>query len=210
MATRINTNGVHEIQLADGSWVVAVALINSSGAAALGQAAASASMPVVGAKDAIARLDHTYTRVSDTNGYTAGDEISNNVTAGSATPGQLTNAPLVSGGGLLIIGGLLSTSQKTCVAQLRTHFYSAAPTMSGDNVAFGWKLADKLTWLGYIDWDAFSTEDATNSDGAFAMAGSIRLPMVPAATTLYYRHETKTTFTPDSAQSFTMSLFPAR
>jgi len=51
MATRINTNGVHEIQLADGSWVVAIALINSSGAAAIGQAAASASMPVVGASD---------------------------------------------------------------------------------------------------------------------------------------------------------------
>ena len=51
MATRINTNGVHEIQLADGSWVVAIALINSSGAAAIGQAAASASMPVVDAAD---------------------------------------------------------------------------------------------------------------------------------------------------------------
>ena len=167
-------------------------------------------LQVIGPYNAIARLNDTYTRVADTNGYTAGDEISDNVTGGSATPGQLSGAPLVSGGGLLIIGGLLMTSDKACVAQFRTHFYNAAPTMSGDNVAFGWKIADRLKWLGYIDWDAFSTEDATNSDGAFAMAGSIRLPMVPAATTLYYRHETKTAFTPDSAQTFTMSLFPAR
>lgn len=167
-------------------------------------------IPFPSPADSIQQAYVSYVRVADTNAYTIGDEISTSVTPASALPLTFLNINVITGSGLLLVGAVLSTNQKACVAQVRLHLYNAVPTMSGDNLAFGWYDVDNPKWLGYLDFDALQTEDVTASTGAFAMAGSVKIPGTATARTLYGRLETKTAFTPANAQTFNVSLFPAR
>lgn len=151
----------------------------------------------------------TLTRTADANVYTAGDAIANATSAAAilafAGAGRLLEAadPILSG---YITKMRLVTSQSTCVAQIRLWFFrTATPFINNDNAAFLIKLVDQATRLGYYDLPALATE--AGSDCAIAQILDARMAYKAAADGyLYVAVQTKTAFTPASAQTFLLEL----
>lgn len=192
--------------------------------AALGQAAMSASLPVVVASNqsAIAvtpaateahlgevggnllAVSFEYTRPADTNAYTAKDVIADSTSA--PTLMSWAGAARVTGGTGYITKARLVTDQKTNTSTFRLWLYSSAPTAINDNAPYTLLYADNSKRIGSLDLPALSTEDATNSTAASALNITDKLPYSCAATTLYGILETPSGFTPASGQKFWIEL----
>lgn len=165
------------------------------------------SVPVfVGGKiDVVAT---SFTRPSDTTAYAVKEVV------GPAVTGNLifTNAGRVNGGSGYIVKAKLTTDQKTNVAVYRLWLFNAAPTPIADNSPFLLLYADAASRIGYIDFNALTTEDTTNSTGAEGIitVGYSTLPMsfacASADRNLYGILETNTVFTPVSAQNYRIAL----
>ncbi len=145
------------------------------------------------------KVQVNFTRPSNTDAYAAKDVVGN-----TGTAAVITFADLGAQG--FIIGARVMTSQKTCVAGLRLHLYSVAPTAIADNSPFLLLYANRANKLCTIDFPTLSTEDATNSTGAIAEVYDRPLPYVAATDTIYGVLETRDAFTPDSAQTFFIEL----
>lgn len=144
------------------------------------------------------------TRPADVLAYTVGDSVNSSTTVPTAM--TFPAMGLGAGDDGYLIKAQLVTDQAACVAQLRLWLFNVAtPFLNVDNAAFLIKYADRATRLGYIDFPALATE--AGSDCAIALAGSIRLAYVSAATNeIYGVLQTKTAFTPASAQKFYVQM----
>ena len=147
----------------------------------------------------------SFTRPSNTSGYTTNDVVSNS----TATPSVMEfDLHRVEGGSGYVTKGRLMTDQKTNTAQYRLHLFHTAPTAINDNDPYLLLWANRANRVGYIDFDAASTEDSTNSTAAQSLNTDVRLAFVCAAGSkkLYGILETLTDFTPASAQNFYIEL----
>lgn len=146
------------------------------------------------------------TRPDNATAYTANDVVSNSVS--SPTVLTFTNVAAKEGGSGYIIKARLLTDQKANTAQFRLHLYSSAPSSQADNIPFGLIYANKSTRVGYLDFDAMSTEDSTASDSAMTLwtTGHIHFVCGTGSRTLYGQLETKSAFTPASGQKFYIEL----
>ena len=168
----------------------------------------SSPLAVSGGDFATVAVEVTKTGGGDTTAYTAKDVFN------AATGAGLTFANLarVAGGTGVIVRARLATDQKTNVARWRLHLFKTAPTFINDNSPFLYLYANEANYVGYIDFDALATEDATNSTAAFSQRVGNLLPFACAAgsATLYGELEVLDGFTPASAQKVTVTLTASR
>lgn len=148
----------------------------------------------------------TFTRPADTTAYAVKDVVSDSTSAPTVL--TFSNAGRVVNGTGYITKARISTSQKTNVATYRLWIYNAAPTAINDNSPFTLLWSNVGNRLGYIDFNAMTTEDATNSTAAESLNTSIRLPYICAGglLALYAILETTAVFTPDNAQQFHVTM----
>lgn len=158
---------------------------------------------------ALVSVSQEKTRPGDTTAYAALDVVADSTS--SPTVFTFTGAARVVGGAGYITKAQLATDQKTNVARFRLHLFNAAPTAINDNSPFLTLYANKASYVGYIDFPAATTEDATNSTQAIAQAvsGSATLPLpfvAGADANLYGILETLDVFTPANGQKVNVKL----
>ena len=150
---------------------------------------------------------NTITRPADTTAYASGDLVANSTSAGSVTPFSFTNAVRFPGGSVRIERCRIQKSgTSTSNAAFRVHVYSAAPASiaNGDNGAWSTSIA------GYIG--AFDvTLDRAFTNGA--EGAGLTLTSTPmtckasgSAVTLFALLEARGSYTPASAETFTILL----
>ena len=145
------------------------------------------------------------TRPADAIAYAINDAVTDSTSA----PTNLTFANLARANGQsgYIVKARIMTDQKDNVAAFRLHLFHTAPTAINDNAAYGVLYANKSKAVGYIDFPAMTTEDATASDVAFALwTGQLHFVCAAASRALYGILEAKTVFTPASGQKFYIEL----
>ena len=148
----------------------------------------------------------TFTRPSDTTQYTSGDLVANSTTAGSVSP---MTFKIPSGRGIKLHRvELLRSSTTVTDGQFRFHLYKDSPTpANGDNSAWSTTASG---YQGYIDIDGQTpafTDDSKAS--GVPVSNSVFVPMfiyTDADQTLYGLLEARDTYTPTSAEVFTMTL----
>lgn len=143
-----------------------------------------------------------FTRPANTTAYAVNDVVGPAVAAVQS----FTLARVNAGSGYVVKGKLM-TDQAACVAQMRLHLFTAAPTAIADNSPFTLLYADAATYMGYLDFPALDDEGA-GSTGAQATWVDQPFPFVAGAGTqiVYGVLVTKTAFTPASGQKFLASL----
>lgn len=150
---------------------------------------------------------NTITRPADTTAYASGDLVANSTTAGSVTPFSFTNAVRFPGGSVRIERCRIQKSgTSTSNAAFRVHIYSATPASiaNGDNGAWSTSIA------GYVG--AFDvTLDRAFTNGAEGAGLSLTsTPMTckaaGSAVTLFALLEARGSYTPASAETFTILL----
>jgi len=146
----------------------------------------------------------SFARPADTTAYAINDAVANSTSA----PTILTfaNAGRVIGGSGYIVKAELCTDQAACVAAFRLHLFTTSVTPCNDNAAYTALYANRASRVGYIDFPAVSQE-GSGSTSAFALwLGQLLYVCDASATSLYGLLETKTAFTPASAQNFNIKL----
>lgn len=146
-----------------------------------------------------------FARPADTTAYAANDAVSDSTSAPTAL--TFERAARVAGGGGYITKARLVTDQSTNVAQFRLWLFSASPTAINDNTAYTYLWADRAILLGSIDLGPLTTE-GSGSTAASGLSADGRLAFVASQATqsLFGLLETKTAFTPASAQNFFIEL----
>mgnify|MGYP001600192243 CR=1 FL=1 len=137
----------------------------------------------------------SFARPADTTAYVANDAVAQTTAATlsfdfNRNEGYITKARLM-------------TDQAANVAQFRLHLFTTAPTAIADNSPYTQLWANRAAKIGMIDIGPLATE-GTGSDAALGLNTDIRLPF--SGDVLYGLLETKTAFTPASAQNFYIEL----
>jgi hypothetical protein len=150
-----------------------------------------------------------FTRPADTTQYAAGDLVANSTTAGSVTPMSWTlgsssiSAPITIKRARIVTDATSVTS-----LNFRLHLYDASPAVAnGDNSAFSSTKA--ANYLGYLSCDGSTTPGAKFSDGAVAIGAATagaEINVRPTSNTVYGLLEALATYTPASAEVFTVKL----
>lgn len=153
------------------------------------------------------KVGYSFTRPANTTAYTAKDVVSN--ATSSATIMSFTNLSRAKGKGGYIVRAKIETDQKTCVARFRLHLWDTSVTAKNDNDPFDFLNANASTRIGWIDFGACATEDATTSTGAVSVRDDLRLKYQTASgsRTIYGILETLDAFTPANGQSFRVDLW---
>ena len=160
----------------------------------------------------VVRVSDDFTRVSDTNIYAVGDHIASTTTAGSVTA---ANSSFVLASALRDndLGGyidqivLQSSVSNTTASDFRVHFfntdpYASAPT-SGDNAALVLSANAASQYLGYIDVSLTLSLISGKTTGVGVP--DIPIPIKAASgTTIWGVLQTRNTYTPASAEVFTL------
>jgi hypothetical protein len=138
--------------------------------------------------------------------YIAGDAVLQ--AAGGLT--ELTGVARVAGGSGYIKGLRISTNKKSLVPELRVHFFNVSnPTIAADNAQWKDLYADVAKRVAFVDLPAMTTAiDSGNSDMSRTFTFDVSIPFVCVAgsTSLWIAIETKTGFTPDNDQKFTIKV----
>jgi len=149
-------------------------------------------------------LTASFARPADTTAYAVNDAVANSTSA--PTIMTLANAGRVIGGSGYIVKAELCTDQAACVAAMRMHLFTTSVTPYNDNAAYTSLYANRASRIGYIDFPALAQEGA-GSTSAFALwIGQLLYVCAAADTSLYWLLETKTAFTPASAQNFNIKI----
>lgn len=181
---------------------------------AAGQAAMSASHPVVIASDQtpvaiktnMAVVSQEITRPSDTTAYAFNDVVG---PTGGAAVGNLADIFRengANGGSGYITKVELLTDQIANVASYRIYFFNAAPTAIADNVTFELIYADAAKLVGYVDIVNMSLEGSSSTAAGGLWTGQLAAVAAAADYDLFYVIVTKTAFTPASDQKYTLKV----
>ncbi len=145
----------------------------------------------------------TFTRPADTTQYASGDLVANSTTAGSVVPMSFVVARSTGGSGMVRRARVRKSGAILTSASFRLHLYSASPTLTnGDNAAW---LTTVSGYLGSID----ITLDKAFSDAAAGQGTpntGAEVNFVTTVQTLYGLLEARATYTPASAEVFTVDL----
>ena len=150
----------------------------------------------------VARPSATFTRPANTNQYTSGDLVANDVAAGSVVPMSFAISRVTGAGGLLRRIWLRKTGAVLTNASFRVHLYSEAPAVTnGDNGA--WLTNGAGAYVGSLDvvMDKAFT-DGAGGNGVPAIGSDITF----TADTYYALIEARAAYTPASGEQFTLSL----
>lgn len=151
------------------------------------------------------RVSVELTRPADTTAYAINDVVSNSTT--SPTVLTFSNVARVNAGSGYIVKARILTDQKANVAAFRLHLFHTSPTATNDNAAYPLLYANAANRIGYIDFPAMNTEDATTSTAANTLwTGQLHFVCASASRDIYGVLETKTVFTPASGQKFYIEL----
>jgi hypothetical protein len=152
----------------------------------------------------------TITRPADTTAYAVGDLVTNSVTAGSVNNLQFTTLARISGGSGMIVGAKIQKSTNSITnAAFRLHLFNTAPTYTsaGDNSAISTVVvASGKGYLGYVDIQsmmafsdvAWGTGSVDNARGGICFVATAQI--------IYGLVEARGTYTPGSAEVFTITL----
>lgn len=146
-----------------------------------------------------------FSRPADTTAYLANDVVIN----ATSNPTHLAflTAARGSGRGGYITKVRIATDQEANVASYRLWlWYNTPPATLVDNSPMGLLWAQRAVRLGYVDVGPMTTEDTGVGDHAEAQVADVRFPYYCATSTLFGVLETKTAFTPASAQQFYVEL----
>ncbi len=161
------------------------------------------SVPVSGSTGGYtARSSVEITRPANTTAYAARDAISSSTSAPAIL--EFTGCARVSAGSGYVVGARLQTDQAANVAAYRLHLYDATQTAINDNSAQTVLYANRVSYLGYLDFGAAGTD---GSDTALAQSIDRPFPFVAAGTSLFGMLETLSAFTPASGQKFYLRLY---
>ena len=146
-----------------------------------------------------------FTRPANTTAYDALDAVANSASAPTIL--TFSDVARAAGGSGYVVAMRLMTDQAANVAQFRLHLFHTAPTAINDNAAYTLLWANRANRVGYID--ANCQTEGSGSTAANGLNAVVRLPFVCAAgsSALYGLLETRTVFTPASAQNFYIELF---
>lgn len=164
----------------------------------------SANPGVVATQCAILTASFARPGGGDVNAYAVNDAVSNSTSA----PTILTfaNAARLVGGSGEIIKAELCTDLATCTAAFRLHLFTTSVAAKNDNAQYDSLYTSRNSRVGYIDFPAVSQE-GTGSTSAFSIVtGSLPYVCDVASTALYWLLETKSAWTPASAQNFNIRL----
>lgn len=153
-------------------------------------------------------LTATFTRPADTTAYAALDAVSNSTSA--PTIMTFAGAARSVGGSGYIVKAELCTDLATCTAYFRLHLFTLSTIAAkNDNAQYDSLWTSRNARVGFIDFPACAQE-GTGSTSAFAIVipSSGTLPYVcdVADTALYGLLQTRSIWTPASAQNFNLKL----
>lgn len=157
-----------------------------------------------------ARVSASVTRPADTTAYAAGDVVTDNTTAGSATNLTFTSAARATGGSGVIRSALLiDSANQSTKGQFEVWIYQTAPATQGDNAAFAPSDAETETLIGIIPFNASYVGLATSGAGGNAvyLAQGINMEFVTSGSANLFGHlVSRNAYTPVSAEKFTVVL----
>lgn len=158
---------------------------------------------VVGGKTV--RAIATFNRPADTIAYTAGDGVSNSITAGAAI--EFVNAARVVGGsGLVIAGKLIKSSTTTTNASFRLWLYTANPgVIPSDNAPFAINNINRVIRIGYIDFTSFVAGGDCAESYANPSVSQLAFKLA-AGTSLFGILQAMGSYTPTSGEQFYLDL----
>lgn len=144
-----------------------------------------------------------FTRPADTTAYASGDLIANSTTAGSVVAMSFAGVCFGSAAPAQIRRvRVLTSSTSVTNAAFRLHLYKvlAITAANGDNAA--WSTDNAANYIGFVD----ITVDKAFTDGAVGLSAQTEINCVPVTTLLYGLLEARGSYTPTSAEVFTVTL----
>lgn len=151
----------------------------------------------------------TLTRPSDTTAYTAGDEVSDSTTQALAHPWVFANVGRSNGGSFTVTRMRMALNDNNTFtgSLMEVWFYTATPTMVGDNAAFSHIAADDANLVGMLTLTSVH-RSAVGATGVLTYANTPFLFGVCAAadTSLYAVLIPNSGVTPTSAETFALSI----
>lgn len=192
-----------------------------------GQAAMTASMPVVIASDQttlpvtpaateahlgqvggkIKQLVATFSRPGDATPYSINDAVNNSTSAPAAM--QFATAGRVVGGDGYIVGAEVLHEIVSITPRIRLYFFNTSPTLNNDNVTYAptYAVLKAAGFLGVVDLDPMTSAGA--SDASRAQNMNIRLPYycTGASQIIYALAQTLDAFTPGNAKEFAVKVY---
>lgn len=149
----------------------------------------------------------SFTRPANTTQYADGDLVANNATAGSVTPLKFSMHGL-GRAGMIRRARIYKSATSATAATFSIHLFDSAPTVAnGDNGAFS-VSANIDSWLGKIAVDMSSGSEAGASAGLTQVSAAVAIPISKpiAGGVIYGLIEVNGTYTPASAETFTVRL----
>lgn len=154
----------------------------------------------------------SFARATGTTQYASGDLVANSTTAASVSPLTFVAARGPGNGAMVRRARLYKSDDDVTAATFRLHLFKQDPTdaapTAGDNGAIG--LNTTITdYLGSIDLDMTASPDIYTSAGNVAIGTPIQGSEIifrPSSNTIYGLLEARGTYTPASAETFTVVL----
>lgn len=146
----------------------------------------------------IKSVTDSFSRPANTTQYTAADLVANSATAGSVVPLTFSTGR----GGLRVKAVYITKTDETDVtaADFSLHLFGSSPTVAnGDNGALSYDFSSK-----FADIDFATMVAAT--DVAWALSQGLDLNFYTASGTVYGLIEADGTYTPASAEVFSVTL----
>jgi hypothetical protein len=152
----------------------------------------------------------TFTRPADTNAYTSGDLVANSTTAGSVLSMAFAVAQIAAGSFTVRRARVKKSGTGVTNASFRLHLYRSDPVALSSGIANGdngaWSTKNVADYLGSLD----VTVDKAFVDGAAGLGipttGTDIDGVLASGQTIYGLLEARGTYTPVSAEVFTVEL----
>lgn len=149
----------------------------------------------------------SFTRPANTTQYADGDLVANSATAGSVTPLKFSMNGL-GRSGMIRRARIYKSATTATAATFSLHLFDSEPTVAnGDNGAFS--VATNISsWLGKIALDMSSGSEAGASAGLSQVSAAVAIGISKptAGGVIYGLIEAGGTYTPASAETFTVRL----
>lgn len=134
------------------------------------------TISVVGGQ--LVKVSSNFTRPNNNTSYTAGDEVSNNATQGSAVALNFADVVAANGETGYVVKAMLKVTGITAPASatngsFRLYLFDTVPTMVGDNAPLLWTDALCAHYVGNVDFVALTGPG--NSTALFMLDDGLRL-----------------------------------
>lgn len=154
-------------------------------------------------------VEDSFSRPANTTQYAAGDQVSDSATA--PTPLEFSNAAQLPGGAGVILSAIcISSANQATKPNLRLYVFDAEPTPSNDNAAWAPADSDVLNLVAVVEFTSWHVgkSDAGADGNAVSIVSDISSPFrtQPSSKSLYGLLVERGTYTPVSAESFTVRL----